>query len=89
MDVILYGLGQGLNLVEKMLKKEYKIIGYTDSYAKLTIFKGKPFYQLNEIRKIQFDYIIITVYERGISWEIFNVLHREHGISKQTNYRSI
>lgn len=84
MDVILYGLGQGLNLVEKMLKKEYKIIGYTDSYAKLTIFKGKPFYQLNEIRKIQFDYIIITVYERGISWEIFNVLHREHGISKQS-----
>ena len=61
MKIIIFGIGQGLELVEKKIKVQHHIIGYTDSYSKIKIFQGKPFYQLNEILKLNYDYIIITI----------------------------
>lgn len=74
MKIVIFGIGQGLELVEKKIKKEHQIVGYTDSYSKINVFKGKPFYQLKDITKINFDQIIITIREREIALEIYNIL---------------
>lgn len=47
MDIIIYGLCATTDYVENRILKEHNIVGYTDSYAKISIYKGKPFYQLN------------------------------------------
>lgn len=74
MKIIIFGIGQGLELVEKKIKVQHHIIGYTDSYSKIKIFQGKPFYQLNEILKLNYDYIIITIKKREIAKEIYHML---------------
>ena len=61
MKIILYGLGKGLDFVTQKIKKEYEIIGYTDSYAEITVFRNRPFYKLEDICQVSFDYIVITI----------------------------
>lgn len=83
LKLILYGLGQGLNLVEERVKKEHKIIGYMDSYAKISIFRGKPFYTLKDISQIHFDYIIVTIQCRKTALEIYHMLITQYGIHER------
>lgn len=83
MKIVLYGLGQGLDLVEQRIKDEHEIIGYMDSYASLTVFRGKPFYKLEDIKNINFDYIVIVIWNRGISWSVYKMLTDNYGLSPE------
>lgn len=74
MRIILYGLGQGLDLVEGKIKKEHEIIGYMDSFSKLSVFRERPFYSLENICQISFDYIVITIQERQTAWKVYEML---------------
>lgn len=45
MDILLYGLNEGTELVEKCLRSEHTIVGYSDSFSSISLWKGKPFYK--------------------------------------------
>lgn len=38
MKIIIYGLGSGRAIIEKCLKSEHEIIGYTDSFSEINLF---------------------------------------------------
>lgn len=78
MRVIIYGLGKGLEYIEQNLKKEHEIIGYSDSYATLSVFRGKPFYTPEKLSTIDFDYIVIAVRNRKVAYKIYEMLTGEH-----------
>lgn len=80
MKLVLYGLGQGLNLVEEKIRKVHEIVGYMDSFSDLKVFREKPFYRLENINQILFDYIIITIQEKKTSWEVYNMLVNDYKI---------
>ena len=83
MDILLYGLGRMTDSVAKLIKEEHRIIGYMDSFSTLTNFHGKAFYQLNEIRKLDFDYIVITIQNRKSAWKVMQSLISDYGIEKR------
>ena len=78
--LILYGLGQGLELIEKSIKSKHIIIGYMDSYARIKQYGG-VFWSLESIKELEFDYIIITVIDRSVAWDIRNLLVNKYKIS--------
>lgn len=80
MKIILYGLGQGLDLVEGRVKEEHEIIGYMDSYSHISVFRGKAFYPLKNIHKLDFDYILITIQERKVALEVYRMLITQYEI---------
>lgn len=67
-------------IIENNIKKEHNIIGYTDSYAKIDILHGKPFYQLKEVVKIEYDYLIITISDRMASLNVKSMLIKEYDV---------
>ncbi len=80
MKILLYGIGGELENIESRIKNEHEIIGYTDSYAKIKEYLGKAFFEVDEIRNQTFDYLIITVSNCKIAWDIQNRLVRDYGI---------
>lgn len=74
-------MGWGVKEVEKRIKKEHIITGYTDSYANIKSFHGVSFYKLSDINKVEFDYIIITLRNCKISWDIYCMLSNDLNIS--------
>lgn len=80
MKILLYGLGKLTEQVEKLIKEDHVVIGYTDSFATLSLYKGKKFYKVDEINNIIFDYIIITIRDRRVAWEIRQSLINDYGI---------
>lgn len=80
--VIIYGLGSGRENIEKCLKSEHEIIGYTDSYSNIKIFAGKRFYLLHELKNVEFDYIILAVGNEKICMEIKDNLVSNLNINK-------
>lgn len=82
MRVLMYGIGKGLERVEKQLCNEHQIIGYMDSNSEISCFNGKNFYSVDKIRELSFDYVIITVCNRKVSWEIYNYLKDVYGIEE-------
>lgn len=70
----MFGIGCSAEIVERKLRPEHRIIGYTDSRAKIKIYKGVPFYELTELRNIKFDYIVITTSSRTVALEIKKIL---------------
>lgn len=83
MKIVLYGLGRGLELVEKNLREEHEIIGYSDSFSEINIFHGKPFYSPLELSTVDFDYLIITVRNRKESWKLYEMLtDAKHGLNR-------
>lgn len=40
MKILLYGIGKDLDDIEKRIRQEHKIIGYTDSFAKIKEYRG-------------------------------------------------
>lgn len=83
MKIILFGIGQGLDLVERKLKKQHEILGYMDSFSKLTIFQEKPFYTLKTIYNLDYDYIVITIRERKEAWRVYKLLIENGVYSKK------
>ena len=82
MKIIIYGMGRGLQFIEESLKKEHEIIGYSDSFLKLKIFHGKPFYSIDELKTAseRSDYIILAIFDKRTALEMQERLCREHGI---------
>lgn len=82
MRIIIYGLGRGLEYIEQNLKKEHEIIGYSDSFATISVFKGKPFYVPKRLGEIDFDYLVIAVRDRKTAYHIYEMLTGEYGLEK-------
>lgn len=80
--VILYGVrSQKREWVEKYINKSYKIISYTDldpEYNELTEFDYKPFVKIENLKNINFDYILILPNEKLPIKEIYeNLLYND------------
>ncbi len=83
MDVLLYGLGRMTEKIEKIIRKEHRIIGYSDSYSKINLYKGKKFFLPEEIKNVGYDFIIITTGERKTAWQIQQELVNNYDIEKE------
>lgn len=81
MKILLYGIGKDLENIEKKIRVEHEIIGYMDSFAKIKQYRGRTFYELCNVKNLDFDYLVITLKDRKISWEIQEVLVRQYEIS--------
>lgn len=77
MKIIIYGLGKGLEYIEKHLKNGHEIIGYSDSYTDIQIFKGRPFYKPEQLSAIDFEWLIIAVRDRKAAYKVYEMLTRE------------
>lgn len=77
MQIIIFGLGQSRVEVEKALKSECEIVGYTDSYAQIEVFNNKKFIKLCDLKNSKFDYIIISMNDLKTSALIKNMLEKE------------
>lgn len=83
MKILLYGLGKLTEQIEKLIKKDHVVIGYTDSFATLSFYNGKKFYKVDEISNVKFDYVIITARDRRVTWEIRQSLINKYGIENR------
>ena len=75
--VILYGVRGIREYIEQLLDNMYEITGCSDAdpiYNKLTEYEYKPFYSPEELYKVTFDYIIITITNQEISAEVVRKL---------------
>lgn len=82
MEILLYGLGNGLLECQKTIKKEHNIIGYTDSFSKLNNYMGKLFFCYDNISSVKFDYLIITVRKMEIAQSIKEKLLLDYSIEE-------
>lgn len=80
MKILLYGIGKDLEDIEKRIGQEQEIIGYMDSFAKIKKYRGRAFYELRDIKKLYFDYLVITLKDRKIAWEIQEMLEKKYEI---------
>lgn len=83
MKILLYGIGRELENIERRVKKEHEIIGYTDSFAKIERYMGGVFFELKNIQKLEFDYLVITIYNREIAWKVRNMLIKDYNIPEE------
>lgn len=81
MRILLYGIGKDLAAVEKKIRKEHEIIGYMDSFAHIKRYLGRTFYELGSVNSLDFDYLVITLKDRKVAWEIQKMLTGQYGIS--------
>ncbi len=80
MKILLYGIGKDLDDVEKKIRKEHEIIGYMDSFSHIEKYLGRTFYELRSIDSLNFDYLVITLKDRKIAWEIQEMLSEQYEI---------
>lgn len=81
--IILYGIGNR-KLRQKTvsyLADDYEIIGVTDSFAEEDYLQGFVYYGINEIKQMDFDYILVMTEKADSQLEIINTLS-EAGIDK-------
>ncbi|WP_373265173.1 hypothetical protein [Hungatella hathewayi] len=83
MKVIIYGIGQGREFVEKALKPEHEITAYMDSCAEITNYRGLPFYKPENLKFLKYDYMIISVIDRKTAWQIMNYLTDEYAVDPE------
>ncbi len=80
MKILLYGIGKELDNVENRIKEEHEIIGYMDSFSEINLYQGRVFYEVRKVKSLEFDYLIITVWDRKAAWSIQNWLVSDYGI---------
>lgn len=83
MKIIIYGLGNTRVKPETCLKPCHTIIGYTDSYSCIEVFLDKPFYTLGQLKDVDFDYIVLSVYSRPACDSIKKTLSVKYGIDEK------
>lgn len=66
MKCILYGIGSARLRVEKYLRKEHQIVGYSDSFSTYEKFENKKFYKPIELVNAEYDIIIICIGDKAI-----------------------
>lgn len=77
MKILIYGLGKEALFAKKAMKKEHRIIGFTDSFANIKSYAGLNFYDRKTIKQVDFDYIILALSNRNISENIKEKLVNE------------
>ena len=65
MKIIIYGLGSGLEYIERNLREDNEIVGYSDSYADIGVFNGQPFYKPDKLKDVEYDFLILA--QRGVA----------------------
>ncbi len=76
-SIILYGVRGIRKDIETYLSNQFQIIGYSDSdpiYSDVLYYEYKPFFQLHNISRQPFDYILICTKDISISYEIVSKL---------------
>lgn len=61
MNIVIYGLGSGREVVEQCIRPVHTIVGYTDSFADIEYFGYKKFIKLEKLKEAQFDWLILTI----------------------------
>lgn len=74
MKCIIYGLGSGRLRVERYLRDEHSVIGYTDTFFNNEFFNNKKFYKPKELYKQEFDVIIIAIGNKEIRENVYENL---------------
>lgn len=74
MKVIIYGLDRSRKVVERNLRDNCEIVGCCDDFYKLGDYSDKNLITLDEIKNIDFDYIIISSMNEERVEEINNKL---------------
>lgn len=83
MKLLFFGIGIATEYLEERLKPGSDIIGYTDSRSDITVYKGKKFYQLEKIKELVFDYVIITSDNCKIALNITDMLEKHYQIPEE------
>lgn len=69
MKIIIYGLGRGLEYIENNLREEHEIIGYSDSFSSIQVFRSRPFFKPEQIEASGCDYIVLAIRNRREAWK--------------------
>lgn len=80
MKIILYGIGQGREFVEKALRQKHQIVAYMDSYSQIKTYNGTRFCKLSDVQKIQYDFIVITILDKAAAWMVMSQMITEYGV---------
>lgn len=80
--IIVYGLNYSGVFLENLIASENQIIGYSDSFARISSFNGRKFYCLEELASADFDYIITVVQDRNTHEAIAGNLVNTYGVDK-------
>lgn len=83
MEILIYGIGRYSDRIENSLLDSHKVIGYTDSFSKINLYKGKPFFRVEEISRIKFDYIVVTIYNRDMLVKICDDLENRYHVERK------
>lgn len=83
MRILFFGIGIAAETLEERLKPECNVIGYTDSRSDITVYKGKRFYRLEEIKELVFDYVIITSDNCQVALKITDMLEKRYQIPEE------
>lgn len=73
MKIVIFGLGRGIEYIEKALKQEHQIVGYSDTYARLSSYNGVPFYRYIQLKELlnEIDYLIIGIRNRKVALQVY------------------
>ncbi|MBR1642062.1 MAG: hypothetical protein IJ683_07060 [Butyrivibrio sp.] len=74
--VIIYGV-YGIELrrkVESFLNSKYEIVGYSDTYLECDVLDNKPFFHIEELIGIEFDYLVVAIRNTEICCEVIEDL---------------
>lgn len=82
MKIIIYGLGESRKYIEKCLKKEHMVVGYSDSKSRIEIFNGKKFFVLSQLLEVEYDYIVLSIESYSVCKSIIKMLVNDFGIKK-------
>lgn len=83
MKILFWGIGITAERLEKRLRTECEVIGYTDGRSAIKVYKGKKFYRPEEIRSIFFDYIVVTSDNGRVALDIVKTLEDKYKISEE------
>lgn len=75
--VLIFGIGSATEYVVDKLYNKHEIVGYSDSFSKVSVFNGKPFYEPVFLNKVDCDYLIITSTKRTTALKIYDMLRTE------------
>lgn len=76
-NIILYGVRSKRFLFESNLDENYQIIGYTDGddlYKDLNEYDYKPFYKIEQLKELNFDFLVILVEKKDTINKIYQTL---------------
>lgn len=84
--VLIYGIGalgeENLNIIRQGLSDRYNVIGYMDTYYQKKFYQYKKVFKVEELKEIDYDYIVINAYSQASDDEIYRFL-LENGVRKE------